>query len=45
MSYRPIRFDVVDGVATITLDRPAQRNALGEWSRVWPTPEPHADKN
>lgn len=30
MSYRTIRFDVVDGVATITLDRPAQRNAFGD---------------
>lgn len=30
MNYRTIRFDVVDGVATITLDRPAQRNAFGD---------------
>jgi enoyl-CoA hydratase/carnithine racemase len=28
--YRTIRFDVADGVATITLDRPAQRNAFGD---------------
>lgn len=28
--YRTLRFDVADGVATITLDRPEQRNAFGD---------------
>jgi enoyl-CoA hydratase/carnithine racemase len=30
MDYRTILFDVADGVATITLNRPAQRNAFGD---------------
>src|SRR6476661_7904183 len=30
MTYRTILFEVADGVATITLNRPAQRNAFGD---------------
>lgn len=30
MEYRTILFDVADGVATIALNRPAQRNAFGD---------------
>ena len=30
MTYQTILFDVADGVATITLNRPDQRNAFGD---------------
>jgi enoyl-CoA hydratase/carnithine racemase len=30
MTYRTIRFEVADGVAVVTLDRPAVRNAFGD---------------